>query len=73
MITCVEQVLGGAVSLLLEHDLLDLAEPLRVAVIEDLPERVGRRLDVLGDGQAHGLEQIELKLDDFLVQVMGRA
>ena len=67
----VQQVFGGAISLLLEHDLLDLPQPIRVAVVEDLPERVGRRLDVLGDGQAHGLEQIELKLDDLLIQVVG--
>ena len=47
---------------MLEHDLLDLAELRAVAVVEQLPDRVGRGLDVLGDGQADRLEQVVLKL-----------
>ncbi len=67
----VEQLFGCRVPVVLEHDLLDLAESLGVAVVEDLAERVGRRLGVLGDGQAQSLEQVELKLDDLLVEVVG--
>ena len=63
--------LGGRVALGLHHDLLGLAEPSAVAVVDRLPERVGRRLGVLVRRQAHGLEQLVLKRDHLLIQAVG--